>query len=94
MSKQSKRKFDERCNNRPNQAAPGEPHWIVMCLSRHHEAPEERRRALFFRHKTAAEANAEAARLAKQFPGQRFAVYGSGPSFKIEAEKVAEDIAA
>jgi hypothetical protein len=73
-----------RLANRPGQADPGAPHWIVMNLSRHKEAPLERRTALYFRHPSREAAIAEAQRLAERHPGKRFAVYIAGPSFKVE----------
>jgi hypothetical protein len=64
---------------------PGEPHWIVMDMSIHKEAPYQLRFKHFFRHATSERAIAEAERLSVTFPGKRYSVYGSGPTYKVEA---------
>jgi hypothetical protein len=70
---------------RPPQASPTEPHWIILCLSEGQEEPTDIRRKWrkLFRHPSEVLANAECARLAAARPGRRFAVYGSGMSFKV-----------
>ena len=69
------------------------PHWIVVCMSRRREEPQQRQagNGLFFRHPTREAAEAEARRLAAKHPGRRFSVYGSGESFKVETRKEATD---
>lgn len=63
-----------------------EPHWIVICMSRRQEEPQQRQtgNGLFFRHPTLEAAEAEARRLTTKHPGRRFSVYASGQSFKVE----------
>ena len=66
-----------------------EPHWVVVCMSKKREEPQQSSRpnGLFFRHPTCEAAEAEARRLAAKHPGRRFSVYASGRSFKVEAPK-------
>ena len=85
--------YQSRLANRPGQPAPGEPHWIVLNLSRHHELPEERKTALFYRHPSELAAEAEAMRLAHTNPGKRFAVYASCGSHKIEPDPPPQEAA-
>jgi hypothetical protein len=78
---------------RPGQAPIGEPYWIVMDLSHHHdvEGALQDLPRLFYRHPTEARAIAEAERLATTFKrGHRFGVFAAGPTFKIEPP-IAED---
>lgn len=82
--------IQKRVAKLPNQAATDEPHWIVVGWNRIKNMPEERQVRVFFRHPTEESADAEAKRLAAKFPGKRFGVYQSGPSYAIEIEIAAE----
>lgn len=81
--------IEERIARLPGQAAPDEPHWIVVNLARYRDAPKERRVGLYYRHPTHKAAEAEAHRLAEKFPGRKFGVYASGPSYEVPAEAIA-----
>jgi len=71
---------------RPGQADPSEPHWIVMCLSVQKAALGQLcRPRMHFRHPTEEGAAREAMRLAGLRPGWRYGVFGSGESFKASA---------
>lgn len=70
---------------KPQQAAPDEPHWVVVSLSAAGEPAEITKRPTgrtnwhrLFRHMTEAAALAECARLANATPGTAFRVYASG----------------
>lgn len=94
---------------RSAQARPGQPHWVVVRLSRgREEVPVEvmldrgvRSWRKLYRHPTEAQAIAECERLAAARPGHRLAVYAFVSSAKVElpeaqpvAEPVAEPVAA
>ena len=82
-----------RIDTRPAQAERGAPHWVVIRMARAgKEVPIEDKRSwrMLYRHITEAGASEEAARLAAIHKGTRFAIYASGPSFKVE--KVASPI--
>ena len=75
-------------HSRP-QAAPEEPHWVVVAL--HHDQPAEAKDARknrnwrrLFRHPSEDLAVAECNRLASLAPGIRFQVYASRFSCKID----------
>lgn len=72
------------------QAAPGEPHWIVVSLG-YDEGPIEANRPgieshwrRLFRHPSEELATTECTRLATLNPGKRFQVYASRFSCKVE----------
>lgn len=69
----------------PPRAAPGEPHWVALRMSK--RGPGEFSPRMLFMHPSPDLAEAECRRLAAAQPGKRFAVYASVSSFKEEGPK-------